>query len=113
MHHLQHISELGSLVEKLGARHVIIAPGSRNAPLIQLFTSHKSFICHSIVDERSAGYVALGMGDPFLDVSIGCGGNNGTRQLAVADRVDRVLSGEQPTAMEQQAAGAAFLPPAV
>lgn len=61
MHHLQHISELGSLVEKLGARHVIIAPGSRNAPLIQLFTSHKSFICHSIVDERSAGYVALGM----------------------------------------------------
>jgi len=61
MHHLQHISELGPLVEKLGARHVLIAPGSRNAPLTQLFTSHKSFICHSIVDERSAGYVALGM----------------------------------------------------
>ena len=61
MHHLQHISELGPLVDKLGARHVLIAPGSRNAPLTQLFTSHKSFICHSIVDERSAGYVALGM----------------------------------------------------
>jgi len=61
MHHLQHISELGPLVEKLGVRHVLIAPGSRNAPLTQLFTSGNSFICHSIVDERSAGYVALGM----------------------------------------------------
>ena len=40
---------------------MIIAPGSRNAPLIQLFTSDKAFTCHSIVDERSAGYVALGM----------------------------------------------------
>jgi hypothetical protein len=35
-------------------------------------------------------------GDPFIDLGIGCGGNNGTRQLTVADRVDRVLSGEQP-----------------
>jgi len=61
MHHLQHISELGPLVEKLGVRHVLISPGSRNAPLIQLFTSHPGFICHSIVDERSAAYVALGM----------------------------------------------------
>lgn len=61
MHHLQHIAELGSLLETLGARHVIITPGSRNAPLIQLFTSRRKFICHSLVDERSAGYVALGM----------------------------------------------------
>ena len=61
MHHLQHIADLGPLLERVGARHIIIAPGSRNAPLIQLFTSDKRFICHSIVDERSAGYVALGM----------------------------------------------------
>ncbi len=61
MHHLQHISELGPLVEKQGVRHILIAPGSRNAPLIQLFTSYPGFICHSIVDERSLAYVALGM----------------------------------------------------
>lgn len=70
MHHHQHIAELGPVLEELGARHVIIAPGSRNAPLIQLFTSQLSFICHSIVDERSAGYVALGMakqlGEPVV-----------------------------------------------
>lgn len=61
MHHLQHIAELGPMLSSLGVRHVVIAPGSRNAPLIQLFTSDKAFSCHSIVDERSAGYVALGM----------------------------------------------------
>lgn len=70
MHHHQHIAELGPVLEELGAKHVIIAPGSRNAPLIQLFTSRLSFICHSIVDERSAGYVALGMakqlGEPVV-----------------------------------------------
>ena len=61
MHHLQHIAELASVLERVGAKQVVIAPGSRNAPLIQLFTSHIGFSCHSIVDERSAGYVALGM----------------------------------------------------
>jgi 2-succinyl-5-enolpyruvyl-6-hydroxy-3-cyclohexene-1-carboxylate synthase len=73
MHHLQHIAELGMVLEVLGARHVIITPGSRNAPLIQLFTSNKNFMCHSIVDERSAGYVALGMakqlGEPVVLVT--------------------------------------------
>ena len=61
IHHLQHIAELGPVLEGLGIRHVILAPGSRNAPLMQLFTSGNRFSCHSIVDERSAGYVALGM----------------------------------------------------
>ena len=61
MQHLQHIAELGPNLLRYGIRHVIVAPGSRNAPLIQLFTSNSSFSCYSIVDERSAGYVALGM----------------------------------------------------
>ncbi len=61
MHHNQHIADLGLLIIRHGVQHVIICPGSRNAPLIQLFTGHSSFHCHSIVDERSAGYVALGM----------------------------------------------------
>jgi len=61
MLHLQHIAELGILLEKLDIGHVIISPGSRNAPLTQLFTANDSFKCHGIVDERSAAYVALGM----------------------------------------------------
>lgn len=70
MHHLQQISELAPVLEKRGVRQVVISPGSRNAPLIHLFTSHNKFTCHSIVDERSAGYVALGMarhlGEPVV-----------------------------------------------
>jgi 2-succinyl-5-enolpyruvyl-6-hydroxy-3-cyclohexene-1-carboxylate synthase len=61
MHHNQHIAELGPLFERLGIRHIVICPGSRNAPLTQLFTSQPAFTSYSIVDERSAGYVALGM----------------------------------------------------
>ncbi|MBE0654814.1 MAG: 2-succinyl-5-enolpyruvyl-6-hydroxy-3-cyclohexene-1-carboxylic-acid synthase, partial [Bacteroidales bacterium] len=57
----QHITDLLSLIGNAGARHVVICPGSRNAPLIQGFQRDPYFSCHSIVDERSAGYVALGM----------------------------------------------------
>lgn len=57
----QHIADLVYILEKCGIRHVTICPGSRNAPLIQGFTRNDHFTCHSIVDERSAGYVALGM----------------------------------------------------
>jgi 2-succinyl-5-enolpyruvyl-6-hydroxy-3-cyclohexene-1-carboxylate synthase len=57
----QHIAELGPLLELAGVRYVIISPGSRNAPLTQLFTSGERFHCFSVVDERSAGYMALGM----------------------------------------------------
>jgi 2-succinyl-5-enolpyruvyl-6-hydroxy-3-cyclohexene-1-carboxylate synthase len=57
----QHIAELGPLLGSFGICHVIVCPGSRNAPLTQLFTSQEGFSCYSIVDERSAAYVALGM----------------------------------------------------
>jgi 2-succinyl-5-enolpyruvyl-6-hydroxy-3-cyclohexene-1-carboxylate synthase len=82
----QHIAELGPLLARLGIRHVIIAPGSRNAPLIQLFTCNEPFLCYSIVDERSAGYVALGMavtlGQPVAIVT-----TSGTAVLNLAPAV--------------------------
>ena len=40
---------------------VVISPGSRNAPLSIGFASNPSFKCYSIVDERSAGFFALGI----------------------------------------------------
>jgi 2-succinyl-5-enolpyruvyl-6-hydroxy-3-cyclohexene-1-carboxylate synthase len=39
----------------------VISPGSRNAPLTLGFTDHPFFHCYSIVDERCASHVALGM----------------------------------------------------
>ena len=44
-----------------GVKHVVISPGSRNAPLTIGFTHHNFFKCYSIVDERSAGFFALGI----------------------------------------------------
>jgi 2-succinyl-5-enolpyruvyl-6-hydroxy-3-cyclohexene-1-carboxylate synthase len=44
-----------------GVKNIIISPGSRNAPLILSFTAIDYFKCYSIVDERSAGFIALGM----------------------------------------------------
>lgn len=44
-----------------GIEHVIITPGSRNAPFSLSLVNHPTIAAHSIVDERSAGFVALGM----------------------------------------------------
>jgi len=44
-----------------GIEYVVIAPGSRNAPLIISFNEHGAFKCLSIPDERVAGYFALGI----------------------------------------------------
>jgi len=82
----QHIAELGPLLERLGIRHVIIAPGSRNAPLIQLFTRNDPFQCYSIVDERSAGYVALGMASS-LNEPVAVVTTSGTAVLNLAPAV--------------------------
>jgi len=45
----------------LGIQYAVISPGSRNAPLIKAFAEIESMNCLSIPDERSAGYVALGI----------------------------------------------------
>jgi len=49
------------LCEYHNIQHIVISPGSRNAPLTIGFTNHDFFECYSIVDERSAGFFALGM----------------------------------------------------
>ncbi|MEW4924130.1 thiamine pyrophosphate-binding protein [Algibacter sp. 2305UL17-15] len=42
-------------------KHIIISPGSRNAPLTIGFTNDPFFKCYSIVDERCAAFFALGI----------------------------------------------------
>jgi 2-succinyl-5-enolpyruvyl-6-hydroxy-3-cyclohexene-1-carboxylate synthase len=44
-----------------GVEHVVVSPGSRNAPLTIGFTSNPKFTCYSIADERCAGFFALGI----------------------------------------------------
>lgn len=42
-------------------KHIVISPGSRNAPLTIGFTHDDFFKCFSIVDERCAAFFALGI----------------------------------------------------
>ena len=42
-------------------RHIVISPGSRNAPLTIGFVNNPYFKCYSIADERCAGFFALGI----------------------------------------------------
>jgi 2-succinyl-5-enolpyruvyl-6-hydroxy-3-cyclohexene-1-carboxylate synthase len=44
-----------------GIQHIVISPGSRNAPLTIGFSQHPDFSCYSIADERSAAFFALGL----------------------------------------------------
>ena len=56
------ISELVALLQAHGVCDVVLCPGSRNAPLVHAL-SHQlaGATCHSIIDERSAGFYALGL----------------------------------------------------
>ena len=42
-------------------KHIVISPGSRNAPLTISFSNDPFFKCYSIVDERCAAFFALGI----------------------------------------------------
>ncbi|MGC5745123.1 2-succinyl-5-enolpyruvyl-6-hydroxy-3-cyclohexene-1-carboxylic-acid synthase [Chryseobacterium sp. NFX27] len=55
------IQILAHLLQQYGISDVIISPGSRNAPLAIHFSETDAFNCYSIVDERSAAFVGIGM----------------------------------------------------
>jgi len=50
-----------TLCKAKNIKHIVLSPGSRNAPLTLGFTNDPFFKCYSIVDERCAGFFALGI----------------------------------------------------
>ncbi|WP_170227041.1 2-succinyl-5-enolpyruvyl-6-hydroxy-3-cyclohexene-1-carboxylic-acid synthase [Luteibaculum oceani] len=44
-----------------GISDVVVSPGSRNAPLVNALQSNPNFNCHSVIDERSAAFIAMGI----------------------------------------------------
>lgn len=55
------ILQLLSLMKQHGIVQVVISPGSRHYPLVRSMERDKDFSLYSVVDERSAGFFALGL----------------------------------------------------
>lgn len=58
---LQPIFNIAEICHQHGLKDVVLSPGSRCAPLTLAFTRHPEMNCKTISDERSAGFIALGM----------------------------------------------------
>lgn len=52
---------LVTLLKQYGIRHVVLSSGSRNLNLVRLFEANSYFKTYSVIDERSAGFYALGI----------------------------------------------------
>lgn len=56
-----HLHLLAEILHRKGISRVVVSPGSRNAPAIVILNRQPGLRLKSIVDERSAGFFALGM----------------------------------------------------
>ena len=57
----QQLAQLAEQCHQEGVTHAVICPGSRSAPFVFAFNRHPNIKTFVIVDERSAGYIAMGM----------------------------------------------------
>ena len=57
----EYIASLVDELYQLGLRHAVFSPGSRSTTLAMLFQSHGGFHTYMNIDERSAGFMALGI----------------------------------------------------
>lgn len=58
---IENVNILTSVLKSHGVRRVVVCPGSRNAPLVHNFNEAEGITCYPVTDERSAGFMALGM----------------------------------------------------
>ena len=105
-----------ALVDELarcGLRHAVTCPGSRNAPLLLTLAADHRVRCLSVLDERSAGYAALGIAKATgRPVAVTCTSGTATANLlpAVAEaREARVplllLTADRPPELRDVGAG--------
>ena len=57
----ENVNILTALLVEHGVRHAVVCPGSRNAPITHNLVVCPDIECCNVVDERSAGFYALGM----------------------------------------------------
>jgi 2-succinyl-5-enolpyruvyl-6-hydroxy-3-cyclohexene-1-carboxylate synthase len=59
--HNQPINDIAEICSRKGVANAVMCPGSRCAPLTLAFTRHPKIKCYTFSDERSAGFIAIGM----------------------------------------------------
>lgn len=62
---IKNVQILIALLKKYGYSDVVISPGGNNIPIIHSMDTDPFFNCYSVVDERSAGYFAMGLSQQF------------------------------------------------
>jgi 2-succinyl-5-enolpyruvyl-6-hydroxy-3-cyclohexene-1-carboxylate synthase len=91
----QAIYNTSGLCYSLGIRDVVLSPGSRNAPLTLSFARNEKLRSWSVPDERSAGFIGLGMAQQSgKPVAICC--TSGTALLNYAPAVAEAFYRELP-----------------
>ncbi|MDH6304126.1 2-succinyl-5-enolpyruvyl-6-hydroxy-3-cyclohexene-1-carboxylate synthase [Parabacteroides sp. PF5-5] len=57
----KNVLQLLALLKAYEIQQVVLSPGSRNSPITHSLVADPYFICHTVVDERSAGFYTLGI----------------------------------------------------
>ena len=57
----ENVNILTALLAAHGIKHAVVCPGSRNAPIVHNLNECPGISCIPVTDERSAGFVALGV----------------------------------------------------
>ena len=58
---LKNVQILIALLKEYNIHRIVLSPGGRNVPFVHSVENDPDFTCYSIVDERSAGFFALGI----------------------------------------------------
>jgi 2-succinyl-5-enolpyruvyl-6-hydroxy-3-cyclohexene-1-carboxylate synthase len=99
-----------------GMRHAVTSPGSRNAPLALTLAGDGRLEVHSVIDERAAGFVALGLAKTTgLPVAVSCTSGSAAANLfpAVVEASEArvplvVMTADRPPELRDIGAGQAI-----
>ncbi|MFQ5603887.1 MAG: 2-succinyl-5-enolpyruvyl-6-hydroxy-3-cyclohexene-1-carboxylic-acid synthase [bacterium] len=80
------IVQIAEICARNGVSNFIISAGSRSAPLTLAFVRHPNLTCRTVVDERSAAFIALGLAQQ-LEKPVGLVCTSGTAVLNYAPAV--------------------------